>query len=383
MKQTLTAKLQILPSLSEEQILLRTMHTYLSAANAISKHVYETHDLNRTSVNRALYHKLRDEFKLGAQMAQSAIRTVIASYKTILSNKQPWTEVKYKHGFYDLVWNRDYGLKQETFSINTLDGRLKVKFRKAGHEHVFDGTALFGSAKVIRKHGHFYLCVSYTKDVADPLPVKNVVGVDLGINFIATSYDSSGKTRFWNGRPCKQKRAHYKQLRKELQQRQTASARRRLKEIGSRENRWMNDVNHQVTKALVDSNPAGTLFVLEDLTGIRHVTEKVRKKDRYVQVSWPFFDFAQKLRYKAERVGSQVIQVDPRYTSQACPKCGMVRKSNRDKKKHLYTCECCGYKSNDDRIGAMNLYAKGIQYRNAVTAEHISDVKAAVSQPAM
>ena len=53
------------------------------------------------------------------------------------------------------------------------------------------------------------------------------------------------------------------------------------------------------------------------------------------------------------------------------------------KKKHLYTCECCGYKSNDDRIGAMNLYAKGIQYRNAVTAEHISDVKAAVSQPAM
>lgn len=151
-------------------------------------------------------------------------------------------------------------------------------------------------------------------------------------------------------------------LRKELQKRQTPSARRRLKAIGQRENRWMQDVNHCISKALVESNPKHTLFVLEDLTGIRNVTERVKMKDRYVSVSWSFYDLEQKLIYKAKQNQSTVIKVDPRYTSQCCPVCGHIEKSNRNKKIHLFTCKNCGYKSNDDRIGAMNLYHMGISY---------------------
>ena len=36
------------------------------------------------------------------------------------------------------------------------------------------------------------------------------------------------------------------------------------------------------TKALVESNPKHTLFVLEDLTGVRNATERVKTKNRYV-----------------------------------------------------------------------------------------------------
>ena len=48
--------------------------------------------------------------------------------------------------------------------------------------------------------------------------------------------------------------------------------------------------------------------------------------------------------------------------SQCCPVCGHTEKSNRNKKIHLFTCKNCGYQSNDDRIGAMNLYRMGINY---------------------
>ena len=113
------------------------------------------------------------------------------------------------------------------------------------------------------------------------------------------TYNSKRKSGFFSGKQIKQKRARYKQIRKELQQRQTPSERRRLKAIGQRENRWMQDVNHQVSKALVDNNPKHTLFVLEDLTGIRSATDRVRRKDRYVSVSWSFYDLEQKLKYKA------------------------------------------------------------------------------------
>ena len=45
----------------------------------------------------------------------------------------------------------------------------------------------------------------------------------------------------------------------------------------------------------------------------------------------------------------------------ACPKCGHTEKANRNKKIHFFCCKNCGYKSNDDRIGAMNLHRMGIE----------------------
>lgn len=66
--------------------------------------------------------------------------------------------------------------------------------------------------------------------------------------------------------------------------------------------------------------------------------------------------------YKAKRNQSSVIKVDPRYTSQFCPVCGHIEKTNRNKKIHLFACKNCDYKSNDDRIGAMNLYRMRINY---------------------
>ena len=90
--------------------------------------------------------------------------------------------------------------------------------------------------------------------------------------------------------------------------------------------------------------------------------ERVRRKDRYVSVSWSFYDLEQKLKYKAALNESLVMNVDPRYTSQTCPVCGHTEKANRDKMKHIFCCKSCGYTSNDDRIGAMNLYRMGINY---------------------
>lgn len=126
--------------------------------------------------------------------------------------------------------------------------------------------------------------------------------------------------------------------------------------------RWMQDVNHQVSKALVETNPKNTMFVLEDLSGVRKATEKVQLKNRYVSVSWSFYDLEQKLTYKAARNHSTVMKVNPAYTSQRCPKCGHIDKANRNRHLHLFCCKHCGYQSNDDRIGAMNLYQMGTEY---------------------
>lgn len=362
---TITAKVQIIVTYADKTLLEETMSAYCDACNYVSDYVFKTHNLSQAQLNKALYYDLREKYSLKAQMAQSVLKTVIARYKTILEAENKWIKPSFKKLQYDLVWNRDYSLTGGYFSVNTLRGRIKLAYHPEGMDKYFDPTIYkFGTAKLVNKHGKYYLHIPVTYDVEefDASKVTNVVGIDRGINFVVATYDSKQKSGFVNGRTIKQKRANYSKLRKELQMRRTPSSRRRIKAIGQRENRWMQDVNHCISKALVDNNPKHTLFVLEDLSGVRNATERVRTKDRYVSVSWSFYDLEQKLIYKAKQNQSTVIKVDPRYTSQCCPMCGHVERSNRDKRLHLFCCKNCGYKSNDDRIGAMNLHRMGINY---------------------
>lgn len=104
-------------------------------------------------------------------------------------------------------------------------------------------------------------------------------------------------------------------LRKGLQARGTKSAKRKLKKLRERESRYVTAVDHAATKALVSHYGAGTLYVLEDLTGVRKATEQVRIKQRYVTVSWCCYEFRKMLEYKALLTGSRVIAVAPAYTS--------------------------------------------------------------------
>ena len=362
MEQTLTAKLKILPDPAQEQLLIDTMHAYCAACDHVSEHVFCTRDLNLRALNERLYRTLRSRFGLRSQMAQSVLRTVVGGYRSVLSSQKKWIRLRFRKPQLELVWNRDYSLSKgnSLFSVNTLQGRIKVSFC-AGSTDI-DGR--FGTAKLVYKHGRFFLHIPVTRDieVISASEVTNVVGIDRGIRFLAVTYDDEGSSSFFSGSSVKQKRAHFQSLRRQLQRVRTPSSRRRLKAIGQRENRWMRDVNHRISKALAEQNPEGTLFVLEDLSNIRAATERVRVKDRYVSVSWAYADLEQKLIYKALKNRQSVITVDPAYTSQRCPVCGHTSRSNRDRKNHIFRCENCGYQSNDDRIAAMNLHRMGREY---------------------
>ena len=374
MQMTITAKIQLVVSAEYCELLGSTANAYRNACNFVSEYIFRTHNLKQYSLNKELYYEIREKFGLGSQMSQSVLKTVISRYKTIQTHHHMWIQPKFKVPQVYLVWNRDYSLSQNYFSVNTLNGRLKLPYYAKGMEKYFDKeTYKFGTATLVLKHKRYFLHIPVTFEVDECCnsDICNVVGIDRVINFIVTTYDSKHQSGFVSGKFIKQKRRHYKNLRKQLQQVGTPSSRRRLKMIGQRENRWMQNVNHCVSKALVDNNPKHTLFVLEDLSGIRSATEKIRVKDRYVAVSWSFYDLEQKLIYKAMQHHDKVIKVNPAYTSQCCPVCGHTEKANRNKKIHLFCCKNCGYKSNDDRIGAMNLYRMGIDYLvpDTVTAE--------------
>ena len=224
---TITAKIQISATADDKVLLNKTMSVYSDACNYVSDYVFQTHNLKQFSLNKALYTELRERFGLKSQMAQSVFKTVIAKYKTVLENESKWIKPSFKKPQYDLVWNRDYSLTQNYFSVNTLNRRVKLPYFAEGMSKYFDHTIYkFGTAKLVNNPGKYFLHIPVTYDIeeSDISDICNVVGIDRGINFVVATYDSKHKSGFVSGKAIKQKRAHYSKLRKELQIRQTPSA---------------------------------------------------------------------------------------------------------------------------------------------------------------
>ena len=387
---TKTIKLRINVTPEQESLFLQTTEQYRQACNFVSQYIFDNaFDLAYLSLNRALYAEIRSRFGLKSQMAQSSIKTTIAKYKTVKQQlfQKPyrykdengdwkrinrtlewlWKPVFFGRPQADLVRDRDYSFVDggKTLSINTLGGRVKCAFFGEHFAEYLDGSYDLGTAKLVELNGLWYLHIPVTKAIEDfeKENVRHVVGIDRGLRFLAVSYDEQGKTNFVSGKKIATKRRKFQEVRRQLQSKGTKSAKRRLKAISGRENRWMSDVNHQISKTLVQKYGENTLFVLEDLTGVSFEESNLSRgvKQNHDLRSWSFYQLEQFLSYKAHENKSEVLKVSAKYTSQRCPKCGTIHKENRDHRKRFYSCQC-GYKSNDDRVGAMNIQLLGTMW---------------------
>ena len=370
---------------------------YADACTAVSQYVFDHGFLmNSLKLQDLLYHSIREEFGLKSQFAISSIKTVTARYKTLKEQlyQNPyryqdengkwktvtrtlewlWKPIVFRRPQADFVRGRDYSFVMDKgyrlLSLNTMGKRIRVSFdipeNFCGY---FDSSQwIFGGGKLVSLKGEWYFHVSVTKAGAEGFSqevVRHVVGIDRGLRFLATAYDEQGCTCFVDGKEVMRKRDDFQAVRSELQSKGTKSAKRALKRISGRENRWMAGVNHRVTKTLVDRYGSGTLFVLEDLAGVSFDEKNLgsnAKSGRRQLRSWAFYQMEQMLTYKAHESASEVLKVKPDYTSQRCPKCGRIMKSNRHHDIHEYICDCCGYRSNDDRVGAMNIQLLGTMY---------------------
>jgi IS605 OrfB family transposase len=183
-----------------------------------------------------------------------------------------------------------------------------------------------------------------------PLRSSGILGVDLGIKNIAT--DSEG--RVYTDERVEKVRTRYNELRGKLQQVGTKSAKRHLKKMSGRERRFKRDVNHCISKIIVNT-AKGTCskIAMEDLTGIRGRTT-VRREQRDRHSKWAFLELRRLVEYEAAMAGVPTVLVDPKNTSRTCLKCLPTTKKNRPTR-DLFRCVNCGWTAPADCVGALNI----------------------------
>jgi IS605 OrfB family transposase len=362
--------------------------------NYVSRYAFEHGKMsNKVRLQEGTYDDIRLKFQLPSQMACSVPRQVGATYKGL------WTKVKqnvehrkagrtkkrykgldkapkYVSPTLTYQLGHDYSFKREQrVSLLTLSGRVSVPYTGYDqHVALIQHGATIGAAKLWydKPKKQFYLLVSLEVEVADPTPQthKQVVGVDVGIRYLAVTSNTKGVSAFHSGKSIVPKANHYARLRKRLQKKGTRSATRRLVEISGRERRLKQDANHVVSKRIVEQHPH-SLIGLEHLTDIRERTKRKRgkqasqkqRKSNAAYSKWAFAELHSYLAYKALLQGSMAIKVDAHYTSQACPICGHTCDTNRPNKGLLFVCQNCHYTLHADLVGARNITMRTLLVR--------------------
>ncbi len=346
----LTAKIKLKPTTEQKELLEKTLETANIAANYISDIAWEEKVFRQFDLHKLVYKPVREKFGLSAQITVHIISKVSDAYK--LDKKAKRTFKLNGSIAYDSRILRYYDEK-DLVSIWTMGGRQKIKYM-TGQSQKELLKFQKGESDMVKIGGDFYLFATCQIDDPDEIDPEHVLGVDLGIVQIAS--DSDGNQ--YSGSQVNSIRKRRKRQRKRLQKKGTKSAKRVLKNLSGKEKRFASDINHQVSKRIVQTaKRTNRAISLEKLKGIRSRI-RARKPQRSTLHSWSFADLIEKIKYKAKLAGVPIIEVNPAYTSQTCSSCGHCSKSNR-KSQSKFLCGQCGVSENADTNAAKNISILG------------------------
>lgn len=346
----LVVQIQILPGKDQIAFLLGTMRAMNAASCFASEIGFENKVYGQVSIHRLCYKTIRTKFNLPAQMAIRAISKAVDAFardKNICHQFAPLGAVPLDDRLFRIT-------NANVVSIATVHGRIKIPYVVGSY---FAGGLMrkMGQANLVYRDDKFYLYISVEFPEEPPVKPEEWIGVDLGIVNLATT--STGKV--YSGKQVERVRRRNATARKQYQRTGTKSAKRRLKKLSGKQQRFQAITNHTISKQIVAEAKARKAGIaLENLKGIRDRLDTVSRQMRRRLGNWGFYQLLSFVTYKAKLNGVQVVTVDPRNTSRTCSKCLYCDKGNR-KTQDSFKCLQCGFSANADLNAAWNLSRLG------------------------
>jgi len=245
--------------------------------------------------------------------------------------------------------------------------------------------------KIDKKKIFLDLTYSFDSDENVNISKDKIVGVDLGINrpmtiaredgTYAKQIEIGGKIQYSRLSIQKQRRSLQSALRHSSGGHGTGKKIAKLKSLKDYEHNFMKTTNDTLSRELIKYcvNEGVGVIKLENLTGITENANNFLK-------SWSYYQLQQMIEYKAAEFGITVLYVNPRYTSQTCPTCGNIDKTQRDSKdKTKFACSneiCSDININKDAdiIGAFNISKRDGVIASKKILQEKSDKKLLVSE---
>jgi len=370
---TVALKMKLLsPNRGKQEKMARLLKTFREACNWFLEQAETLNTTSRAKLHRETYGEACKLFDLNRATLQCAMMKALATRRSYLALKRKGRKVskpRFEREIPAVIRQDRYSLQQlpsGTWIVKfpTSSGRSQIAVPLVvSHYHIdalldlAGGSCRQGSMEIWRDgKGEWYITANlvYETQLNEP---GGVIGVDFGIVKLATL--SNGV--FFDGRQVRWRKERRMERRRALQK---AGRLSRVKKEASRERKWMRYINHCISKKIVEiAKSENKALALEDLRNLRERAKGSKELNRMIS-GWSFRELASLIEYKAALAGVPVIYVDPKNTSKTCPRCGNISRQNR-KSQGWFKCTRCGYQSDADRVGALNIAAKALDASGA------------------
>jgi len=260
---------------------------------------------------------------------------------------------KGRHRFHSLEYRYGKGCK-----IKANDnGKLRLYVANAGdikirlHRPIPDGAK--PKHVVIKRSATGKWHVVIMLELPDPAPAvtttRPAVGIDMGLKWLLAMSDGSTVD---NPRWLRQSLRELRLAKRHLSRCKRGSNRRRkavrkVAKLYEQVTSKRGDFWHKQTRQLVDTY--GSI-------AIENLTLGFMTRNKHLALSAhdaSLGEFRQLLEYKAEEAGTQVVAVNPAYTSQLCSQCGETVKKSLSVR--IHRCVSCGLELDRDVNAARNI----------------------------
>ena len=206
------------------------------------------------------------------------------------------------------------------------------------------------NVRISKRAGDWYISFKYECQLK-PTPKKRaVIGVDVGINTLATCSDG---TIFANVKPYKQAKKRLTRYQRCIKKKEPGSKNRAkaVKKLAKAHKKVADiraDALHKLTTWLAKNH---STIVIEDL----NVSGMLKNHKLASAIAdCGFYEFKRQLSYKCDWYGSKLVIADRFYpSSQLCSHCGQKQKMPLHKR--TYECSNCGFTADRDFNAAVNL----------------------------
>lgn len=346
-----TYKLKLYSGIDDVAIFDNYIERQFNALQWWVKRIWKSGHTRMSELHTSFYRESRQKFSIGATCTQLAMVQAIRLVRVAKKHGRDIPHPKKKYGIFNKV---EVNMDKIGFIAMDMTKRKRCWFVFRGMK--LPETFRILESKVVCNEKEYYCYLSVEIAGIALRKVGHYLGIDLGVVRQAVTSNSAGNViKFFDGRSSHKTRQHYQDLRSNLQEDlKKGNVYKKLKRIRHHESSWMRETNHKISKEIVEmAYEGGYGIALENLRGIT-TRLKLNKKTKKMVMGWSFRQLANMIEYKAEERGIPVVYVDPRGTSTTCPKCLYSHKRNRTKQA-IFSCKECGYTSNADRVGAMNI----------------------------
>ena len=298
-----------------------------------------------------------------AQVLQQSLKDLERAYKNFFGKRANFPKYKKKYRHDSIRFPQGVELDEV---------KQQIRLPKIGWMGYRKSRDIIGTIKnvtVSRRGEKWDVSIQTEYEVVSSAPNPSEIGIDMGVKRFATLSNGDFVEPL---NPFKRGQEKLAKLQRKLARQKKGSRNsRKTKRKIARLHRHIADSrrdflhkistkiakNHSIiyVEDLKVSNMSASAGGTKESPG-KNVRQKSGLNRSILDQGW--YGFFRMLSYKLEQRGGRLIKVDPINTSRTCPRCGLVSAENR-KTQATFACIGCGYRSNADEVGAINVLRAG------------------------